>query len=180
MVILDEPRARAAPTRSTTETITINVLFLCPGNSTLSIFGEAILGRLGRGRFKAYSAGNEPADQVDALTLYQLERNNYSPAGLQVDDWNEFARPGAPKLDFVIVLSERVPLRDAPEWHGDPLVTVWPIADPAEVDGDDMRRKAAFVKALTELESRISIFVNLPIDALDRLRLQQQLNAIGS
>jgi arsenate reductase len=159
--------------------MTINVLFLCPGNSTLSIFAEAILGRLGRGKFKVYSAGNEPADRVDELTLYQLERNNYASDGLEVDDWNDFGRAEAPELDFVIALSERVPLREAPEWRGDPLVTVWPIADPAEVDGGEIRRKAAFVKALTELESRISIFVNLPIDALDRLRLQQQLNAIG-
>jgi arsenate reductase len=159
--------------------MTINVLFLCPGNSTLSIFAEAILGRLGRGRFKAYSAGNDPAAQIDALTLYELAHNNYSPEGLRVDDWTDFGRADSPVLDFIVVLSKRVPLQEAPEWRGDPMVTVWPIADPADVDGDEMRRKAAFVRALTELESRISIFVNLPLDALDQLRLQQQLNAIG-
>jgi arsenate reductase len=160
--------------------MTINVLFLCPGNSTLSIFAEVILARLGRGVFKAYSAGNEPAAGIDALTLYELERNNYSAEGLAVDDWNDFARPDAPALDFVIALSRHVPLDDAPAWRGDPLVTVWPVADPAEVDGEDLQRKAAFVRALTEIESRISIFVNLPIAALDRLKLQQQLNAIGA
>lgn len=159
--------------------MTINVLFLCPGNSTLSIFAEVILARLGRGGFKAYSAGIEPANAIDPLTLYELEHNNYPSEGLAVDDWNDFARPDAPALDFVIALSRKVPLDAAPTWRGDPLVAVWPIADPAEVDGDEWQRKAAFVRALTEIESRISIFVNLPIAALDRLRLQQHLNAIG-
>jgi arsenate reductase len=157
----------------------LNVLFLCESNSSLSIFGEAILQRLGRGKFRAFSAGNAPTDAVDELTVYQLERNNYDPSGLRVNDWNDYASPDAQPMDFVIALSDKVPLEDHPDWPGEPLITTWHIADPVAVDGNDMQRKAAFVKALTELESRISIFVNLPIASLDRLKLQQRLNAIG-
>ena len=158
----------------------VNVLFLCEGNSSLSIFGEAILQRLGRGKFQSFSAGNAPKDKVDDLTIYQLERNNYDPAGLQVNDWSDYARPGAPVMDFVIALSDKVPLKSHPEWPGEPLIATWHIADPVGAGGSDMERKAAFVKALTELESRVSIFVNLPIASLDRLKLQQSLNDIGS
>ncbi|MCB1801061.1 MAG: arsenate reductase ArsC [Gammaproteobacteria bacterium] len=157
----------------------MNVLFLCEGNSTLSIFGEAILRRFGRGKFESFSAGSDPKDGVDEHTIDQLQRNNYDPSGLKVNDWNDYARADAPPMDFVIALSDKVPLRDHPDWPGEPLIATWHIADPANADGSEMQRKAAFVKALTELESRISIFVNLPIESLDRMKLQQSLNDIG-
>ena len=157
----------------------LKVLFICKGNSTLSIFGEAILKRLGRGKFQAFSAGKEPATEIDALTLYQLQRNNYDNQTLQVDDWHDFAKPESDAMDFVIVLSNDIPDESQPNWLGNPMITCWSIIDPANTEGDELHRKAAFVKALTELESRISIFVNLPIDSLDRLKLQQRLNEIG-
>ena len=157
----------------------LNVLFVCKGNSTLSIFGEAILKRLGRGKFRAFSAGSEPAPEIDALTRYQLQRNNYDDQDLRVDDWHDFAKPESDAMDFIIVLSGDVTTESQPDWPGSPMVTNWKIADPANAHGDEMQRKAAFVKALTELESRISIFVNLPIDSLDQLKLQQRLNEIG-
>lgn len=158
----------------------LNVLFLCQGNSTLSIFGEAIINRLGRGGFLGFSAGNDPQKEIDPMTLYQLERNNYDRRGLAVNDWDDYAADGAPVMDFVISLSDAVPTEKQPQWPGEPMFTAWHIADPADADDDDMQRKAAFVRALTELESRISIFVNLPIASLDRLKLQQRLDDIGS
>jgi arsenate reductase len=157
----------------------LNVLFLCKGNSTLSIFGEAIINRLGRGKFRGFSAGSDPSPEIDAMTLYQLERNNYDPQGLVVNDWNDYAGADAPVMDFIIGLSSGVPGSDQPDWPGEPMVTAWHVADPADVTADDIRRKAAFVRALTELESRISIFVNLPIESLDRLKLQRRLDEIG-
>ena len=158
---------------------TLNVLFVCKGNSTLSIFGEAILKRLGRGKFQAFSAGNEPAPEIDALTIYQLQRNKYDAQDLKVDDWKDFAKPDAEIMDFIVILSNDVSAEPQPSWHGNPMVTHWKIADPANTQGDELQRKSAFVKALTELESRISIFVNLPLDSLDRLKLQQRLNELG-
>jgi len=158
----------------------LNVLFLCESNSSLSVFGEAVLTRLGRGKFQAFSAGNSPKSQIDPMTVYELENNNYDPTGLAINDWNDYAGPDAPVMDFVIALSNKVPLDKHPEWPGQPLVTTWHIADPINAGGDDLQRKRAFVKALSELDSRISIFVNLPIDSLDRLKLQQRLNEIGA
>lgn len=158
----------------------LNVLFLCESNSSLSVFGEAILKRLGHGKFEAFSAGNAPRSQIDPLTLYELEKNNYDPSELAVNDWNDYTGSDSPVMDFVIALSNRVPLDNHPQWPGHPLITTWPISDPIDESGDELQRKRAFVKALSELDSRISIFVNLPIDSLDRLKLQQRLNEIGS
>lgn len=157
----------------------LNVLFLCESNSSLSVFGEAILKRLGRGKFEAFSAGSAPKAQIDPLTVYELEKNNYDPSKLAVNDWDDYAEPDAPLMDFVIALSDKVPLSNHPLWLGQPLMTTWHIADPVDESGNDLQRKRAFVKALSELENRISIFVNLPIDSLDRLKLQQRLNEIG-
>jgi len=158
---------------------TLNVLFLCKSNSTLSIFAEAIINRLGRGRFLGFSAGSNPAAGLDPLTIYQLQRNNYDPEGLQVNDWNDYAAADAPPMDFVITLSDELLDTPHPEWPNRPMITHWPILDPIDAEGEEMQRKAAFVKALSELESRISIFVNLPIASLDRLKLQQSLDDIG-
>jgi protein-tyrosine-phosphatase len=157
----------------------LNVLFLCESNSSLSIFGEAILNRMGKGRFRAYSAGSAPKTGIDEPTLYQLEHNNYAREGLRVNDWNDYAGPDAPAMDFVIALSDKVPVDQHPDWPREPLITIWRINDPGDSVGDEMRRKTAYARALMELESRISIFVNLPIDSLDRLKLQQRLNEIG-
>ena len=157
----------------------LNVLFLCERNSTLSIFGEAILNRLGRGKFRGFSAGSDPESEIDELTLYQLKHNNYDPEGLSVNDWHDYAGADAPVMDFIVSLSSAVPLDQQPEWPGSPMVTVWHLTDPASVDGDELQRRTAYVRALTELESRISIFVNLPLDSLDRLKLQQRLDNIG-
>ena len=157
----------------------LKVLFICKGNSTLSIFGEAILKRLGKNKFQAFSAGKEPDAEIDALTQYQLQRNNYDDQDLQIDDWRDFAKPESGAMDFVIILSDDIPAETQPNWPGNPMIACWNIADPANIQGDELQRKSAFVRALTELESRISIFANLPIDSLDRLKLQQRLNEIG-
>jgi arsenate reductase len=157
----------------------LNVLFLCDSNSTLSIFGEAILNRMGRGRFCGFSAGPHPKPKIDDMTLYQLERNNYSHEDLRVNDWNDYAADDAPRMDFIIVLTGSIAAEDLPDWPGEPMIAQWHIDDPMGAGETDLATKAAFARALTELESRISIFVNLPIASLDRLKLQQRLNDIG-
>lgn len=157
----------------------LNVLFLCRDNSTLGIFAEAIINRLGRGKFRGYSAGVQPAAALDPLTVYELEHNNYDPASFRVQDWREFATADAPPLDFVIALSPEVLAQGTPAWPGNPMTAVWPVSDPTGIDARDIQRKAAYVRALSEIESRVSIFVNLPIGSLDRLKLQQRLNEIG-
>jgi arsenate reductase len=156
-----------------------NVLFLCTGNSARSVFAEAILNRLGGGQFRGYSAGSHPKGEINPFTLYELRRNNYDPAGLRSKDWAEFATPDAPRMDFVFTVCDRAAAEACPVWPGQPMTAHWGVADPAAVTGDDITRKAAFHRAFAELQSRISIFVNLPIAALDRLKLQQELDRIG-
>jgi arsenate reductase len=156
-----------------------NVLFLCTGNSARSIFGESILNRLGRGRFRAYSAGSHPRGQVDPNALYELRRNNYLTDDLRSKDWNEFAADGMPVMDFVFTVCDQAAAEVCPVWPGQPMTAHWGIPDPVAVEGDDMTRKAAFARAFRELNNRISIFVNLPFESLDRLRLQERLDEIG-
>ncbi len=157
----------------------LNVLFVGRGNSARSIFAECILNREGRGAFRGYSAGSHPAGEISPYALAELERQNYLTGDLTSKDWSAFAAPEAPRLDFVFTLCEEAASVPAPTWPGDPLVAQWSIADPAAVSGSDLDRKRAFVRAFSEVESRVSIFVNLPFDALDRLKLQDRLDAIG-
>ena len=117
--------------------------------------------------------------EIDAQTLYQLERNHYDATDLRVNDWNDHAVGNSPSMDFIISLSGGIPRESHPEWPGDPMIANWNINDPLGTQGTEMARKTAFARALTELESRISISVNLPIASLDKLRLQQRLDEIG-
>ncbi len=156
-----------------------NVLFLCTGNSARSIFGECLMNRLGASRFRAFSAGSHPKGQVHPLALYELKQNGYAIEGLRSKDWSEFATPGAPHMDFVFTVCDRAAAEVCPIWPGQPMTAHWGIADPAAVEGDEYVRKAAFARAFRELQSRISIFVSLPLGSLDKLHLQQRLDAIG-
>jgi arsenate reductase (thioredoxin) len=156
-----------------------NVLFLCTGNSARSILGECLLGRLGRGRFRGYSAGSHPKGEVHPLAIEILRRNNHPTDGLRSKDWSEFAAPGAPRMDFVFTVCDKAAAEVCPVWPGQPMTAHWGIADPAAVEGDAVARMMAFRQALRELEHRVDSFVNLPLASLDRLKLQQRLDAIG-
>ncbi len=157
-----------------------NVLFLCTGNSARSVMGEVILNRLGMGKFKAYSAGSHPRGEVHPMTVDLLKRLNYETAALRSKDWAEFATPDAPKLDFVFTVCDKAAAEMCPVWPGQPMTAHWGVPDPAEVEGDEITRLAAFREAYRQLYNRISIFTCLPMNTLDTLALQQQLDDIGN
>src|SRR5688500_12796525 len=144
-------------------------LFLCTGNSARSILAEAYLNASGRGRFRAYSAGSHPAGRVNPIALDLLAKNRIDTAGLRSKSWDEFARPGAPKLDFVFTVCDNAAGEVCPVWPGQPLTAHWGIADPAAVVGMESELRKAFVRAFTELTARITLLTSLPIDKLDRL-----------
>ena len=156
-----------------------NVLFLCTGNSARSIFGERLIERWGQGRFKGFSAGSHPKGAVHPLALEILRRNNYLTDGLRSKDWAEFAEPGAPEMDFVFTVCDKAAAEVCPVWPGQPMTAHWGVPDPAAVEGDELTCLTAFRTAFRELENRIKIFVSLPFDSLDRLKLQQRLAEIG-
>ncbi|MGD2171725.1 MAG: arsenate reductase ArsC [Gammaproteobacteria bacterium] len=156
-----------------------NVLFLCTGNSARSIIAESLINRLGKGRFKGYSAGSHPAGEVNPLALWVLEKNNFLTEGLRSKDWDEFSGGDAPAMDFVFTVCDRAAAEVCPVWPGQPMTAHWGTPDPAAVEGLDIEKRAAFRSAFDELQKRISIFVNLPFESLDRLRLQQRLDEIG-
>ena len=152
-----------------------NVLFLCTGNSARSIFGERLIERWGQGRFKGFSAGSHPKGAVHPLALEILRRNNYLTDGLRSKDWAEFAEPGAPEMDFVFTVCDKAAAEVCPVWPGQPMTAHWGVPDPAAVEGDELTCLTAFRTAFRELENRIKIFVSLPFDSLDRLKLQVDL-----
>jgi protein-tyrosine-phosphatase len=156
-----------------------NVLFLCTGNSARSILAEVLLNNLGRGYFKAYSAGSHPAGQVNPFAIELLEKSRLPTEGLRSKSWEEFAATGAPQLDFVFTVCDKAAGEVCPVWPGQPMTAHWGIEDPAAVQGGDEDKHKAFQNALTQLHRRISLFVSLPMDKLDRLSLQHRLDDIG-
>jgi protein-tyrosine-phosphatase len=156
-----------------------NVLFLCTGNSARSIMGEALLNNIGRGHFRAYSAGSHPAGQVNPFAIELLEKSRLPTEGLRSKSWEEFAAIGAPQLDFIFTVCDKAAGEVCPVWPGQPMTAHWGIEDPAAVQGGDEDKRKAFMNALTQLHRRISLFVSLPMDKLDRLSLQPRLDAIG-
>ena len=156
-----------------------HVLFLCTGNSARSIIAEAILNRLGAGKFRAYSAGSQPKGQVNPRTIELLQNLGHDTAGLRSKSWNEFARPGAPALDFVFTVCDNAAGEACPVWPGQPMTAHWGVPDPAEATGSPAEVALAFKDAYRMLERRISIFVALPIKSLDHLTLQKRLREIG-
>ena len=156
-----------------------NVLFLCTGNSARSIIGEAYLKAAGKGRFVAYSAGSHPAGAVNPFALELLQKNRIDTAELRSKNWDEFARPGAPDLDFVFTVCDNAAGEVCPIWPGQPMTAHWGIADPAAVQGSDEVKRRAFLRAFSELSTRIKLFMSLPLDKLDRLVLKKKLDEIG-
>ncbi len=158
---------------------TFNVLFLCTGNSARSILSEASLNKRGQGQFRAFSAGSHPAGRVNPYALALLQRVGYPTDGLRSKSWDEFAAPGAPKLDFVFTVCDNAAGEVCPMWPGQPITAHWGIADPAAVDGTDEQKRKAFEDAFRILERRISLFLSLPIRSLEQLVLQERLSEIG-
>ena len=157
----------------------LNVLFLCTGNSARSILAEAYLNSAGGGRFRAYSAGSHPTGKVNPFALEILRKNRIVTGALRSKTWDEFAKPGAPKLDFVFTVCDNAAGETCPLWPGQPVTAHWGVPDPAAVQGGDDDKRKAFLAAFTQLSTRIRLFLNLPLEKLERHLLQEQLRDIG-
>jgi protein-tyrosine-phosphatase len=156
-----------------------NVLFLCTGNSARSILAEALIGRLGGGRFRGFSAGSHPKGAVHPLALELLQSLGYATERCRSKGWEEFVRPGGPELDFVFTVCDDAAGEVCPVWPGSPVTAHWGVPDPAAVEGDAIARKRAFVSTYRMLEKRIGLFTSLRIAELDRLALQRKVDEIG-
>jgi arsenate reductase (thioredoxin) len=156
-----------------------NVLFLCTGNSARSIMAEALMNAKGGPRFTAYSAGSHPSGKVRPEALKQLEGAHVSTAGLRSKSWDEFAKPDAPNMDFVFTVCDNAANEVCPVWPGHPMSAHWAIPDPAAVQGTPEEVARAFRDAFLLLERRITLFLDLPLAALNDLAMKQELNRIG-
>jgi protein-tyrosine-phosphatase len=156
-----------------------NVLFLCTGNSARSIMAEAILNKLGAGKFHGYSAGSQPRGQVHPLTTQLLKSLGYDTSGVRSKSWTEYAKPGAPMLDFVFTVCDNAAGETCPVWPGQPMTAHWGVPDPAAATGTPAEIALAFKDAYRMLHQRIGIFAALPLRALDQLSLQRKLDEIG-
>jgi len=155
------------------------VLFLCTGNSARSIMAEALLNFYGMGRFRAHSAGSHPAGAVNPLTLDTLRIAKINTEGLRSKSWDEFSKPGAPKLDFVFTVCDNAAGEVCPVWPGQPMTAHWGFPDPAAFEGSDTERRAFFQEIFRQIRTRIELFISLPMDSLDRLSLQRKLDEMG-
>lgn len=155
------------------------VLFLCTGNSARSIMAEAILNAQGKGRFQAFSAGSHPAGFVHPLAAELLAKHRFPADDLRSKSWDEFAVPGAPTLDFVFTVCDKAAGEVCPVWPGQPMTAHWGVEDPAAAAGSEEERRRAFFTAFNQLQRRLMLFIDLPMAKLDRLSLQQRLDAIG-
>lgn len=156
-----------------------NVLFLCTGNSARSVLAEGILRKDGAGRFSAFSAGSHPKERVNPFALKVLGAYGYPTDGYRSKSWDEFAAPGAPVMDFVFTVCDSAAGETCPVWPGQPMTAHWGIEDPAAVEGSDIEKERAFVTAFKYLKNRISVFISLPIQSLDRMALGAKLRDIG-
>lgn len=156
-----------------------NVLVLCTGNSARSILGEVLFNILGKGKFVAHSAGSKPAGRVNPFAVELLQQQGFSTEGLRSKSWDEFAAPGAPEIDFIFTVCDNAAGETCPIWPGKPATAHWGIPDPAAVQGDDASKRAAFRKAYDQMARRIQLFMNLPIEKLDKLALKEKLAEIG-
>jgi arsenate reductase len=159
--------------------MTYNVLFLCTGNSARSILAEAILNKVGAGRFQAYSAGSQPRGEVNPYALELLKRLDYDICQFRSKPWDEFARPDSPKLDFVITVCDNAAGEVCPIWPGQPMTAHWGMPDPAAAEGSPAEVAMAFADTYRMLGNRLSAFANLKISGLDRLSLQKKMANIA-
>jgi arsenate reductase len=164
------------------ESKTYNVLFLCTRNSARSIMAEAILNSLaiGKGRFKAYSAGSHPAEHINYFAFEQIRGAGLPAIGLAPKSWAEFLKPDAPRMHFVFTVCDVLEGEPCPVWPGNPITAHWEVDDPAAVAGDETVKRRAYSQAFIYLYNRINIFASLPLENLDRIGLQRRLDEIGS
>jgi len=156
-----------------------NVLFLCTGNSARSIMAEAILTKKGRPNFLAYSAGSHPSGAVRLEALRQIENARMPAEGFRSKSWDEFAKPGAPELDFVFTVCDNAANEVCPVWPGQPITAHWGVPDPAAVKGSPEEIERAFREAFITLDRRISLFLCLPLNTLDLLAIKKEIDRIG-
>ncbi len=156
-----------------------NTLVLCTGNSARSVMAEALLNVLGKGRFRAYSAGSQPSGKVQPMAAELAANLGYDTAQLRSKSWDEFAAADAPQMDLVITVCDNAAGETCPVWFGAPMVAHWGVDDPAAVEGDEDKRRRAYTKAFAELRRRTELLVALPIETLDRLVVEQKIREIG-
>jgi len=156
-----------------------NILFLCTGNSARSILAEAILNRRGAPTFRGFSAGSRPTGRVNPYALQQLEAAGLPTIGARSKSWEEFAKPGAPKMQFVFTVCDNAAKETCPIWPGQPMTAHWGVPDPAAVDGSPDQITRAFREAFVILDRRIALFLSLPLSTLDQLALQKEIDRIG-
>ena len=154
-----------------------NVLFLCTGNSARSILGEAVMNKLGNGRFKAWSAGSFPKGEVHPMALSVLDGVGFDITEMRSKSWDEFSQPEGPKFDFIFTVCDNAAGETCPVWIGHPMTAHWGIEDPAAIEGEGQRE--AFMQALRYLTNRISLFLTLPIESIDAMAMKQKLLEIG-
>ncbi len=156
-----------------------NVLFLCTGNSARSILAEAILNTLGKGRFRGFSAGSHPAGRVNPFAIEFLQAQGMQVADLRSKNWDEFATPGAPKMDFIFTVCDNAAGEVCPVWPGQPVSAHWGIEDPAAVEGTDEDKRRAFSHAASLMNRRIALFSSLPLEKLKGMAIKRELDEIG-
>lgn len=157
----------------------LNVLFLCTHNSARSIIAEAVMNRLGMGKFRGFSAGSQPSGRVHPFAMDLLGKLNYDTSPLRSKSWEEFTTPDAPQLDFVFTVCDNAANEVCPVWPGQPMSAHWGLPDPSAFEGSETERRVAFADTHRMLYQRISIFTNLPLTSLDKLSLQRRLDDIG-
>jgi arsenate reductase len=159
---------------------TYNVLFLCTGNSARSIMAEALVTTMGRGRFRGFSAGSRPGGKVNPFAIEQVTAIGYPVDKLRSKSWDEFAAPEAPQMDFIITVCDNAAGEVCPVWPGHPVSAHWGFEDPAAVEGTDEEKRAAFSRIFRQIVSRMSTFVNLPVDMLDKNAIRSEMQKIGN
>jgi arsenate reductase len=158
---------------------TYNILVLCTGNSARSIMGEALFNTLGAGRFHAYSAGSHPSGRVNPFAVEQVRELGYPVEGLRSKSWDEFARPGAPQMDFIVTVCDKAAGEVCPLWPGQPVTAHWGFPDPAAAEGSDEEKRAVFTQTFHQIRNRVQLFLSLPLETLDRLAIENRMRAIG-
>ena len=156
-----------------------NVLFLCTGNSCRSVFAESILNRIGGGRFRGYSAGSHPVGQINPYTLELLQRFDHPIEGLRSKNWDEFATPNAPSMDFVVTVCDQAAGEVCPVWPGKPATAHWSFPDPAKFEGPEEQKRKFFNKGYGQINTALAVFVNLPFETFDETELKSKLAEIG-
>jgi arsenate reductase len=159
---------------------TYNVLFLCTGNSARSIMAEAMLNTMGIGRFKAYSAGSHPGGTVNPFAVEQIRETGYPIEDLRSKSWDEYATPGAPRMDFIITVCDNAAGEVCPIWPGQPISAHWGFEDPAAATGTDEQKRAVFSKVAKQIHTRVTLLNSLPIAMLEKNAIKREMDAIGS